>query len=89
LRRDLDVSFILATEPGAAYQGKVEKVAMSTDVRPPEKASVLVTVGFDRDQIPRLRPGATVVSRILCGRRSIGFVWFHNLWETFQKKVLF
>ena len=85
----LDVSFLLATEPGVAYHGKIEKVAMSTDVRPPEKANVLVTVAIDHDQIPRLRPGATVVSRIQCGRRSIGFVWFHSLWETIQKKVLF
>jgi multidrug efflux pump subunit AcrA (membrane-fusion protein) len=88
-RPDLEVSFMLATEPGIAYQGKIEKVAMSTDVRPPEKANVLVTVSIDRDQIPRLRPGATAVSRIQCGRRSIGYVWFHSLWETIQKKVLF
>jgi len=32
---------------------------------------------------------ATVVSRIHCGRRSIGYVWFHSFWELFQKKVLF
>jgi multidrug efflux pump subunit AcrA (membrane-fusion protein) len=89
LRPDLGVSFMLATEPGTAYQGKIEKVAMSTDVRPPEKANVLVTVAIDRDQIPRLRPGATAVSRIQCGRRSIGFVWLHSFWEMIQKKVLF
>lgn len=86
---DLDVTFMLATEPGIAYRGKIDKVAMSTDVRPPEKANVLVTVAIDRDAIPRLRPGATAVSHIECGRRSIGFVWFHSLWETIQKKVLF
>ncbi len=86
---DLDVSFMLATEPGIAYQGKIEKVAMATDVRPPEKANVLITVAIDREQIQRLRPGATAVSRIHCGRRAIGFVWFHSLWETIQKKVLF
>jgi len=89
LKPDLDVSFMLATEPGVSYHGTIEKVAMSTDVRPPEKANVLVTVRVDRDQIPRLRPGATAASHIHCGRRSIGYVWFHTVWETFQKKVLF
>ena len=89
MRPDLEVSFMLATEPGIAYQGKIERVSMSTDVRPPEKANVLVTVAIDRDKTPQLRPGATAVSRIECGRRSIGFVWFHSLWETIQKKVLF
>lgn len=89
LRPDLAVSFMLATEPGFAHEGVIEKVAMATDVRPSEMASVLVTVRIDRDQVPGLRPSATVVSRIHCGRRSVGFVWFHGLWETIQKKVLF
>jgi hypothetical protein len=89
LQRDLPVSFMIATDPGATYHGAVEKVALATDVRPPEKASVLVTVAIDRSQIPQLRPNATVVSRIYCGRRSIGYVWFHSVWEMIQKKVLF
>jgi hypothetical protein len=89
LQRDLPVSFMIATEPGAIYRGTIEKVALSTDVRPPEKANVLVTVGFDRRQIPQLRPNATVTARIYCGRRSIGYVWFHSFWEMIQKKVLF
>jgi hypothetical protein len=86
---NLPVSFMLATEPGSVYHGVIQKVALGTDVRPPDKADVLVTVGIDRDQIPRLRPNATVVSRVHCGRRPIGFVWFHSFWEIIQKKVLF
>ena len=86
---DLDVSFMLATEPGAVYRGTVGKIAMATQVRPPEKANVLVTVQIDKETIPRLRPGATAISQIRCGRRSLGFVWFHSVWETIQKKVLF
>ncbi len=62
----LPVSYMLATEPGATYRGTIEMVARATDVRPPEKASVLATIGVDRDQLQRLkpRPNATVVSRI-------------------------
>jgi hypothetical protein len=89
LQRDLPVSFMIATRPGAVYRGVIDKVALATAVRPPEKANVLVTVAIDRDQIPQLRPNATVVARIYCGRRSIGFVWFHSFWELIQKKVLF
>jgi hypothetical protein len=89
VQRDLPVSFMVATEPGSVYRGNIEKVALATDVRPPESASVLVTVAIDRDQIPQLRPNATVVSRIYCGRRPIGYVWFHSFWEMIQKKVLF
>lgn len=86
---DLSVSFMLATDPGAVYRGSVEKIAMSTDVRPPEKASVLVTVRVEGNELPRLRPGATAVSQIGCGRRSLGFVWFHRVWEIILKKATF
>ncbi|MBI3861268.1 MAG: HlyD family efflux transporter periplasmic adaptor subunit [Planctomycetia bacterium] len=87
--RDLGVSFMLATEAGTSYRGTIENISLATDVRPPEQAHVLVTVRINRDEIRGLRPGATAVTRIHCGRRSIGFVWFHSLWETIQKKVLF
>ena len=89
LRREPDVSFMLATEAGTSYRGTIEKISLATDVRPPDKANVLVTVRIDRDEIRELRPSATAVTRIHCGRRAIGFVWFHSLWETIQKKVLF
>jgi hypothetical protein len=89
LQRNLPVSFMIATEPGVVYRGAIDKVALATDVRPPERANVLVTVAIDRDQVPQLRPNATAVARIYCGRRSIGFVWFHSIWELIQKKVLF
>jgi biotin carboxyl carrier protein len=88
-RAHLAVSFMLATEPGVIYRGHVEKMALATDVRPSDKANVLMTVGVDRNRIKGLRPNATVLAHIDCGRRSLGFVWFHGLWETLQKKVLF
>jgi len=89
IRDDLDVEFLIATAPGTAYHGKIEKVSLATDARPPEPAHVLVTVSFDRDQVPQLRPGATVIPRIQCGRRSLGYVWFHGLIEAVQKHFWF
>jgi multidrug efflux pump subunit AcrA (membrane-fusion protein) len=89
LRPDLDVTFMLATAPGTTYRGAIERVSLATDARVNELPHVLVTVRFDRDTVPQLRPGATVVPRIHCGRRSLGYVWFHGLIETVQKFVLF
>jgi hypothetical protein len=40
---------------------------------------VLVTVDFDKQDVAGLRPGATALARVHCGRRSIGFVWLHDL----------
>jgi multidrug efflux pump subunit AcrA (membrane-fusion protein) len=87
--KPLGVTFMLATEAGTSYRGTIEKISLGTDVRPPDPAHVSITVGIDRDEIHGLRPNATAAVRIHCGRRSLGFVWFHRLWETIQKKVLF
>ena len=87
----LKVSFIVATEPGTTHSGHVERIALATETDKTSGATVLVTANFDRSSIPadELRPGATVVAKIHCGRRSLGYVWLHELWETIQSKVLF
>ena len=88
-RAPLVATFRLATEPGTSYRGEVEKISLSTEVHPLDKTSVQVTVRINRDEIRGLRPGATAIAKIHCGRRPIGYVWFHGLWEMIQKKVLF
>lgn len=89
LRKNLDVSFILSTDPDVTYRGEVEKVALSTDLDENQKPAVLVTVRVDRDKIAQLRPGATVIPKIHCGRKSIGYVWFHDLWDAVKTRLLF
>jgi multidrug efflux pump subunit AcrA (membrane-fusion protein) len=90
-KQELPVTFILATEPGVSYKGSVSRVALSTETDKTTGSTVLVTVAFDRASIPpeQLRPGATVTAKIYCGRRSLGYVWLHELWETIQSRVLF
>ena len=35
------------------------------------------------------RPGMDATVRIDCGRRSVGFVWLHDAWETLYRWVTF
>jgi len=86
---ELGVSFILATEPGVTYGGKIEKVAVRTEITESDEPIVLVTVGIDREEIAELMPGATVLARIYCGRRSIGYVWLHDLIEAARRWIMF
>ena len=92
---ELPTSFVLATEPGARYDGTVQRVALAAETEKVEKANganVLVTVAIKNPAaIPadELRPGATAIVKIHCGRRSLGYVWLHELWETIQSRVLF
>ena len=53
-----------------------------------EKA-VLLRVAIDKKELPELHSETTVTARVHCGRRSLGFVWFHDLIEAAQSKILF
>jgi multidrug resistance efflux pump len=83
------VSFILATDPDSNKQGVIRKISRTVSFVSDRQPVVLVTVDFDRESVALLRPGVSVVAKINCGRRSLGYVWFHRLMETIQTRVLF
>ena len=89
LGNNLRVSFLLATEPDVTYEELIDKIAMSTEPDAENNPTVRVHVNIDRSKVPHLRPGATVAARIHCGRRSIGYVWLHELFEAVQTRLLF
>ncbi|NQV24819.1 MAG: hypothetical protein HQ518_10670 [Rhodopirellula sp.] len=91
VKPDLDVSFILATDPKTTWYGTVKEVASETRSYGDAGPTVLVTVEIDRGEIPlnQLRPGATVIPHIHTGQRPIGFVWFHELIHTVRTRLLF
>jgi multidrug efflux pump subunit AcrA (membrane-fusion protein) len=87
----LGADYILATAPGHRLQGVVTQIDSTADVRGDEGNTVLVKVAIDRTAIDEseLRPGASASAKIHCGRRSLGFVWFHELVAAIRSKVLF
>jgi hypothetical protein len=91
LKPDLDVSFVLATNPDVTLKGTVLSIADETRHHEEDGPTVLVTVSIDRDAIPlgQLRMGATVIPHIQCGQRAIGYVWFHELIYAFKTRILF
>jgi multidrug efflux pump subunit AcrA (membrane-fusion protein) len=85
----LPVSFLLVTEPGEIYEGEVRRIALRSHVDEfCSETFVRVTVRFDQP-VDDPRPKAIVIGRIHCGRRSLGFVWLHNAWNSIQRRVLF
>lgn len=87
LKKDLQTKFVLATDPGTKHEGTVDIVAMITEPDETENLSVLVTIAFDRSSVTNLHPGADVTARIHCGRRSLGYVWLHDLIEAVRAKL--
>lgn len=87
---ELPVTFILATDPSTTYEGTVKEVHLAAEVRGDEGNTVLIKVAIDKSQLPAsLRPGAGVQARIYCGRRSVGYVLFHDVIAFIQSRVLF
>ena len=88
---ELNVTFVVASAPKESYSGKVIHIAQRSEVRGADGNTVLVRVEFDKSEIPKelLLEGTRVTAQIHCGTRSIGYVMFHEVIETFQKNVLF
>ena len=89
IRPDLDVSYIPATDPGTRYYGTVRDAHLVFQPHETEGHTVKIRVKMNEDGIPSRRPGATVTAQVHCGKRSIAFVWLHDVYEFIQSKVLF
>ncbi len=89
----LDVTYILALEPGTKRHGKIEEVHHSAEVRGDEGNTVLIYVALDKDEMQqlrdeqKLRQGAAVSAKVYCGRRALGYVLFHDLIEWVQRTL--
>jgi hypothetical protein len=78
----LTATFQLATNRGIDYQGEIRRISSRTETSDDQRPIVRVTVDVDEKNISELRPGATILARIHCGRRTLAYVWFHEVVET-------
>ncbi len=83
----LRVSYILATDPATTRYGYVEDMHLTAEVRGEEGNTVLIKVAINKEELrpEHIRPGAGVTAKVECGRRAIGYVWFHDLLAWFRK----
>jgi multidrug resistance efflux pump len=85
----LHVVFTLASHPGREFEGQVIEVQRKAEVQGDEGNAVIIRVAIDREKLPELRSETSVTARVFCGRRSLGYVLFHDVLETIQTKLLF
>ena len=85
----LPVSFVLATDPEQTYSGTLLRMSDTTDVNDQAEPIVRMVIALDARAIGDRRPGAVATAKIDCGRRSLGDVWFRDLIEFVQRKILF
>lgn len=81
----LNVSYILATDPDEPLDAilMLNSVSMRADANEEHGAVIKMKAIPDQESLRRLqpRPGAKVIAKIHCGRRSSGFVFFHEIYE--------
>jgi hypothetical protein len=87
----LTVSYQVATAPGKTLTGTVKEIALVANPEKEEGNVVVIRAKINKDDIdPADRlAGAAVSGKVHCGRRSLGYVWFHELFEFIQTKVFF
>jgi multidrug efflux pump subunit AcrA (membrane-fusion protein) len=90
LKADLPVKFRLSSEEQAEHTGKITEVCQTANVaadkaaRP--KPTIVTKVSFDTPKLMKavggeLRPGVSARAQIACGRRPLGYVWLHDIWD--------
>ena len=86
---DVPVQFRLASDPERRREGTVSDVGLRAEVSVDGQSYVPVIVDVPPAELPRSpRAGATVTARMSCGRRSRGFVWFHQVAEYIRQRLL-
>jgi hypothetical protein len=89
MEESLKVSYILATEPKTTREGSVVDIKRITQMDEEDGNVVRIRIDIDDSDIRDPRPGSTVTGKVLCGRRAIGYAWFHEAVEWLQANVFF
>lgn len=82
---DVIVSFLLATDLKTVYEGRVENIALAAQPRNGDTPTVRITVHMLNVSEDARKAGASVVARIQCGRRALGYVWLHDAIDVVRK----
>ncbi len=85
----LPVRFLFRMSPKTTYSARLDTVNLATDLDQDGELSTFAKVTLDPKEIPDLRPGSSVIAKLDCGRRSLGYVWLRELLEFLQTRVLF
>ncbi|RLT01317.1 MAG: HlyD family efflux transporter periplasmic adaptor subunit [Planctomycetota bacterium] len=85
----LPVRFLFRMSPKTTYSARLDTVNLATDLDQDGELSTFAKVTLNPKEIPDLRPGSSVIAKLDCGRRSLGYVWLRELLEFLQTRVLF
>ena len=86
---ELKVTYLIATDPGTQHTAVIDRVALSIERSQAGDPALRAIVRVDAGELPNSRPGSTVIAKIHCGRRSLAYVWLHDLYYAVMTRLLF
>ncbi|MCS7168380.1 MAG: hypothetical protein RMI91_13565 [Gemmatales bacterium] len=91
--KPLEVDLLLATDPNRRYKGLLYPEglggAVTTHENEPALFARVELVDITREQLDKMPVGAEVRAKVRCGYRSVGYVWFYELWEFLYENLIF
>ncbi len=87
--QELAVKFVLSSHPGLPLTGRVVEVDQTAVTREGFGNTVRIRVAVRADQLPERRNDASVNAQLLCGQRSLAYVWFHDLIDTVRGQLVY
>jgi len=85
----LEVDYIPTTHPDRVLKGKLQSVHGISELHEQKGQSIRLQIEIDKADLVDPHPAATVTAKVHCGRRSIAYVYGHELWEFLQRNVFF
>ena len=82
------VEYILMTEPGKTYYGKIAEISDTTEAHEEHGNIVPIRIAPD-EKITAGRPGASVSAYVHCGHRPLGWCMLHEAWEWLEANWFF
>ncbi|MFN3192089.1 MAG: efflux RND transporter periplasmic adaptor subunit [Aureliella sp.] len=87
--KPLSVTYLLASDPSQRFQGELVSLEQRMNTGGDQSQFARARILINGTDIQVSQPGTEVQARIDCGRKPLGYVWFHSVWEYVQARVLF
>lgn len=83
----LEVEFLLASRPEQTFRANLNEIADAVYWQRDEALSTPARAVVAGEELRSQRAGTGVNARIRCGRRSLGYVWFHAVYEAIVRRL--
>ena len=82
----LTAQFTVSPGDGSVTQTTVSRIGLRSEVVDGQ-AVTKVTLTVPPETVKQLRPGTTVEAKVNCGRKSLWYVWTHDIWLSIRREL--